>query len=72
MSGIFVWELFLDDYHLVVFAFFVTTGADLEASTIWKRGPLKIWVFAVFPSWIVFGSSNTVGVSANNLGSFIA
>lgn len=69
LSGFFFLDLKLD---LKMEAFFHAACADFYARAIRDTSPLEIRIDATVSARIVLGSTNTVGVLANNLRSFCA
>lgn len=48
-----------------MFVAFEAAGADFDAATFGKLCPLEIDFFGDGAGWVVFGSANTVGVTAS-------
>jgi len=63
-------RLFNSNFEL--FAGLEAFGADLDAGTVGKLGPLEVRLFAVHSGRVVLGGADTVGKTADHNTSFIA
>lgn len=56
--------LLLNFLELEILACFETAGADLDSAATRQSRPLEIGVLTSFAGRVVFGSTNTVGITA--------